>query len=475
MSEASGRGSRALALALALAALACSEKRPELIRMPVKPPASLLVRDAAVLDVATGTRTPGRDVLVRGDRLEAIEPTGSIAPPAGAAIVDGQGATLLPGLVDMHGHVMSDPSPPWRLQIPDPESVMRAFLYCGVTTVLDPADSSPEAYDRRGRVADGTVPGPRIFTAGLPLTAPGGHPIGFVRLFAPWWIAWYVAPRSAAQVDTPEHARAAAEANIREGADFIKLMVDRLPDDAPRIGVAEMRAAVEAAHARGVRVVAHIGTLEDARDAAQAGVDAWMHGVYRERISDEAVAELAAFGIPMVPTLTVFDSYAHVLDGPRASTPLERQIASPELLASFEHVPADAPGIREFRPFLEKLHAERDSGRDNARRLRRAGVTLFAGSDPQSGVFPGAGLHRELAQLAAAGLTPVEVIRAATLDPARFLERRDDPDFGQVAAGKRADLLLVAGDPMQDLGALDEIREVIVRGVRVERIPVSSP
>jgi imidazolonepropionase-like amidohydrolase len=465
---------RRAALALAVLALACAPARPELVRMPVKRPEALLLRDVAVLDVATGVRTPGRDVLVRGDRIEAIEPTGALAPPAGAEVVEGQGGTLLPGLVDMHGHVMSDPSPPWSIRIPDPDAVLRAFLYCGVTTVLDPADSSPEAFARRERVADGTLPGPSIFSAGLPLTAPGGHPIGFVRLFAPWWIAWYVAPRSAAQVETPEQAQAAAEANVRAGADFIKLMVDHLPDGAPRIGVAEMRAAVEAAHARGVRAVAHIGTLEDARDAARAGVDAWVHGVYRERISDEAVAELARFGIPMVPTLTVFDSYAHALDGQRPSTQLEREIAPPELLASFDQVPPETPQLDVFRPFLERLHEERESGRDNARRLHEAGVPLFAGSDPQSGVFPGAGLHRELAQLASAGLTPIEVIRAATLAPARFLARSDDPDFGQVAVGKRADLLLVAGDPTQDVAALDLIREVIVRGARVERIPVSA-
>ena len=466
---------RAVLAALALAVLAaCAQERPELVRLPAQRPEALLLRNVAVLDVATGVRTPERDVLVVGDRIQAIGPAGSLATEVEVQEIDGQGGTLLPGLVDMHGHVMSDPSPPWSIQIPDPDAVLRAFLYCGVTTLLDPADSSPEGFARRARVADGTLPGPLIYSAGLPITAPGGHPVGFVRLFAPWWIAWYVAPRSAAQVETPEHARAAAEANGRAGADFIKRMVDRLPEGAPRIGVAEMRAAVEAAHARGVRALAHIGTLEDARDAARAGVDAWVHGVYRERLSDEAVAELAAFGIPMVPTLTVFDSYAHALDGARPATELEREIAPPELLASFAEMPEDMPAIATFRPFLEQLHAERESGRNNARRLHEAGVTLYAGSDPQSGVFPGAGLHRELRQLEAAGLTPVEVIRAATLGPARFLAKSDDPDFGQVAPGKRADLLLVAGDPTQDLAALSKIREVIARGVRIERIPIAA-
>lgn len=393
---------------------------------------------------------------------------------ADAEILDGSGATLLPGLVDSHGHVYSDPSPPWRLELPDPEHSLRSFLYCGVTTVLDPGDSSPDAFERRERVEAGTLPGPRIYSAGPPLTAVGGHPVAFVRQMAPWWIAWYVAPHSAKQVATPEQAREAADAVARSGADFVKLMVDHIPSEAPRLDAAELRAAVEAAHARGVRAIAHIGTLEDARDAARAGVDAWMHGVYRERIPDEAVAELAAFGIPMVPTLAVFESYASVLDRPREATALEREVAEPGLLDTLRDVPLDALSVRVFRPFLEELRRLRGSGGDNVRRLHAAGVPMFAGSDPQTGVFPGAGLHRELSLLAAAGLTPVEVIRAATLLPARFLTRSQEPEFGEIAVGRRADLLLVEGDPLLDLVALDRIREVIARGRRLERIPVRS-
>jgi imidazolonepropionase-like amidohydrolase len=274
-------------------------------------------------------------------------------------------------------------------------------------------------------------------------------------------------------VATEAEARAAADGLASGGADFVKLIVDSIPQDAPRLGAAPLRAAVEGAHAHGVRAIAHIGTLEDARAAARAGVDAWVHGVYRERLSDEAVAELAAFDIPMVPTLAVFESYASIGE-PRLPTPLERQIAEPELLASFDAVPDDSPAVQAFRPFLEMLAEQRGSGADNVRRLHEAGVVIFAGSDPQSGVFPGAGLHRELALLVAAGLTPAEAIRAATLLPARFLTRSETPEFGEVAVGRRADLLLVNGDPTADLEALAAIREVIVRGARVERRAVQS-
>ena len=100
------------------------------------------------------------------------------------------------------------------------------------------------------------------------------------------------------------------------------------------------------------------------------------------------------------------------------------------------------------------MRRERASNSDNVRRLHAAGVTILAGSDPQNGVFPGAAMHRELALLVAAGLTPAEAIRAATLLPARFLTQSETPEFGEIAVGRRADLLLVDGDPTADLEAL---------------------
>src|SRR5262249_15542614 len=152
---------------------------------------------------------------------------------------------------------------------------------------------------------------------------------------------------------------------------------------------------VEEARRRGVRAVAHIGSLDDALDAARAGVSAWMHGVYKERIPDDRIAELAAFHIPMVPTIVVFESYALSLQQRRVSTALERETVEPDVLASFDARPRDFD-LSFFEDYLKLLFSQRANWRDNVRRLRAAGVTMFAGSDVQTGVFPGAGLHREL-------------------------------------------------------------------------------
>jgi imidazolonepropionase-like amidohydrolase len=339
-----------------------------------------------------------------------------------------------------------------------------------VTTVFDPHDASGDAFTRRARVATGELPGPRIFTTGPIHTVPDGHPIAIVDAFAPWWIRWYARSHVAVAVANAEEARASIDRLAADGADAIKIVVDRIPLDGPRLRREIIAEIVAAAKARGLRVVAHIGTLEDAVDAADGGVAAWMHGVYKERIPDEAIAKLTGYGIPMVATLEVFDRYARATEGPWQATRLERETIDPALLASFYPPPDDFdPGPLE--PWLEQVRALRAAGtpHDNVRRLHAAGVTILAGSDPQSGVFPGPGLHRELRQLVAAGLTPAEAIRAATLDAARFIEAKAEPDFGVIAEGRRADLLLVAGDPTADVVALEDIRALFQAGVPIER------
>ena len=452
---------------------ACGSHAPELVRRPAAPPPAVVFRDVSVLDVRDGSAAR-RDVLVVGDRITAVTAPNGAEAPAGARTIAGAGATLLPGLVDMHGHVGQSSAPAWLGELPDPDANLRAFLYCGVTTVLDPADLSSQAFARRDRVRRGELLGPTIYAAGPMVTAPGGHPVAILRQLAPWWIRWYLIPRLAAQVDSPAAARAAVDEIAGMGADVIKFSVDRLPDDVPRIARDVLEAGVDEARRRGVRAVAHIGTVEDGLDAARAGIAAWMHGVYKERIPDEMIPVFAAFHIPMVPTLAVFEAYAVAGQGPRAATPLETETVPAAILRAFDSIPASYDTSR-FAPYLAKLRAQRPAWGDNVRRLHAAGVTMLAGSDVQTGVFPGAALHRELHLLVEAGLSPAEAIRAATIDGARFLADGKEPDFGIVAEGKRADLLLVDGDPARDLDALARIRAVMKSGVILERTPVSAP
>lgn len=451
-----------------LAAAACTDS-PTLVERPAQAVRTLVIRDVRVLDVVTGSVAAHRDVRVEGDRITAIVPSEAGARVEADRVIDGAGATLLPGLIDVHGHTGGSSDAPWATGRPNPELHLARWLYAGVTTVFDPGGMDDDSFERRARVERGELLGPRLFVAGPMFTAPGGHPIPLLEHNLPTILHWYVIGGSTRQVASPYEAVEAVRALLPSKPDFVKMVVDRLPPSAPCLGPETHRAITETARAGGVRTVAHIGSTADAIAAAEAGVSAWMHGVYKERIPDEDVARLAAFGIPMAPTLVVFDSYATLGREPRSATELERQTVPAEALAAYDRRPADYEVPEEMTAVILALARERQNALENVRRLHAAKVVILAGSDAQAGVVHGAGLHRELALLAKAGLPPLEVLRAATLHPARFLTAREDPPFGVVAPGKTADLLLVEGDPLEDLTAVSRIRQVVVRGVPLSR------
>jgi len=457
---------------LAAAAVSCSGP-PPLVTVPAKVANSVVFEHAALLDVVSGSVMADQDVLVTGTTIAAVGASGTLAIPADAQRIDGRGATLLPGLVDSHGHVANGSAPPWAGGLPDPKRNLQAFLYCGVTTVLDPADLEPDAFDRRDAVAAGEIPGPTIHASGPMLTAVGGHPLPVLEELAPWWIRWYVERHAVRPLASDDDVRKAIDGLVAARADFVKMAIDSVPGDAPRLGDALAASVVRTAHEKDLRVVAHIGTLADALEAGNAGVDAFMHMVYKEPLDAAGAARIAAFGKPVVATMGVFESYALMGRGPRVPTPLERETVDSKMLSSFDRIP-DGAVSPAFQNFFDLLYATHASWRQSIRLMRAEGVTILTGSDAQSGVFPGAGLHREFALLVESGMTPVEVIRAATWDAARFLDESDDPSFGRVAAGKRADLLLVDGDPTADVAVLAKIRTVMKNGVPLERHRVAS-
>lgn len=457
-----------VALSAGLVLSGCGDKLPDLVQLPAEKPAAVLIQNVGVLDVERGSIAANRDVLIQGDKIAQIAPAGKIEAPQGTQLIEGKGATLLPGLIDMHSHLGNASAPRWKGELPNPPRNMQAYLYSGVTTVFDPGGLSNVIFKLRAQSASGELSGPRIYTAGPIVTAKGGHPVAIIERLAPWWLRWYLLPRYTREVGSAEEARTAVREIADLGADSIKVVVDRIPEQIPRISDEALAALVAEARERKLRTVAHIGSLEDAIVAADAGVAMWIHGVYKERIPDAQIRKLANYKIPMIPTIVVFEGYALLGHGPRVPTQLERETAAADVLAAFDN-PPQSGDTEFFRPYLEMLHAQRQNWRDNVRRLHRAGVTILAGSDTQSGVFPGAGLHRELHHLRECGLTTAQVIRAATIDAARYLANGAEPEFGLVREGKQADLLLVEGDPLKNLDALAQIRGVIKGGVPVQR------
>jgi imidazolonepropionase-like amidohydrolase len=451
---------------LALCLTGCG-KHTFVTRAPEARP-SWVIRNVRVFDAPHAALLDGlRDVVVRDGRIVAVAPPGVAV--SGLLEVDGRGGTLLPGLVDVHTHTGGSASPPWHTELPAPEENLGAFLYAGVTTVLDAGALTPAIFQLRDRVRTGAVLGPHLYAAGPMFTAPNGHPVGLMRASLPFWARWYVLPRIAREVATPEAARQAVTALLAYHPDVIKIAADDLVPGEPRIDTGVIAAIVARAHESQVRVVAHIGQSRDVVDAVGAGVDALMHDVYTEVITDDAVAKIVAAHVPVVATIGIWDAVEQ-LGTLRLETrsPITRDIAKPAVLAALVAFPNDHER-EQMAAMTQRIREGHAARRANVAKLRAAGVTILAGSDAvNAGQFPGAGLHDELAKLVEAGMTPGEALRAATYDNARFLAGAP-ADFGDVAPGQRADLILVDGDPTADVTATQRIAHVWLDGIELLR------
>ncbi|TDK24403.1 amidohydrolase [Luteimonas aestuarii] len=394
-------------------------------------PAGFVVHGARVFD---GERDLGvATVVVRDGRVEAVG--ADIAVPEGLPVVDGVGKTLLPGFFDAHVHAWGD--------------AQRDMARFGVTSALDMhgmAERLPALRAERDSRDNGSRAD--LWATGYAITAPGGHG------------TQYGFPVPTVDADTDIDAFIGER--IDDGADFIKLIIEDLSAYGsarrlPTLTDAQVRATVAAAHARQRLAVAHVSTLATARDAIDAGADGLVH-VFTDAVADDAFVDaMRARGAFLVPTLSVMASIAGGGEGKALAA--DARIAPLLTAEQRGTLEADFGG-----PNPERLQRAIDS----VRRLHAAGVDILAGSDaPNPGTAHGTSLHHELELLVRAGLTPVQALAAATSLPAR---RFGIDDRGHIATGQRADLVLVDGDPLQDITATRAIAAVWKNGHRVERV-----
>ncbi len=397
---------------------------------------SLLFRNVRVFD---GTRaTPAQDVLIENGRITQV--ARSITAPTGATVIDGVGKTLLPGLIDAHTHV-------WP-------GTLESALAFGVTTELDMFSDPAAARTAREQQAAGTATGRAdMYSAGTLVTAPGGHGTEYGMQIP--------------TIASPEAAQQFVDARIAEGSDYIKIVYDNggtYGMTVPTISKETLRAVIAAAHARQRLAIVHIGDLAGARDAVAMGADGLVH-LFVDQAPDVGfaafVAQHRAF---VIPTLTVLKSISGV---PGGAGVLNDPLMAPYLSRTDVTMLGQAFPRRPNGPATSYAAAV-----ETVRGLRRAGVTILAGTDAANpGTAHGASMHGELALLVEAGLTPTEALAAATSVPARTFRLADR---GRIADGLRADLVLVDGDPTADITATRAIVGIWKAGVRFDRAATAA-
>jgi imidazolonepropionase-like amidohydrolase len=372
-------------------------------------------------------------VLVERDRIAAVGGTA----PADVPVIDLSGLTVVPGLIDAHDHLLGNPkdwSATASLRLSAPEAVLwgvrnlQILLDHGFTAVRDACESAGGDYGQvalRSAVERGLVRGPRIAAAGNCLSLSGGH--GDEDVLAPG----RGLPRLPNIADTEDQIEVAARRDIKYGADWIKLMatggvMDPVSDfRVQELSEAQMARAVEVAHRAGKRVMAHAEGTDGIKAAVRAGVDSIEHGTV---LDDEGAELMARHGTWLVPTLNTFQR-------------------GPGVAAALGSDPASIAKQEAILP-LQKAAFE-------AALRHKVRIAYGVDDDPDY-------VSKEFGALVRGGLSPLDAIRAATVNAAELLGWTKD--LGSIEAGKLADIVAVDGDPLADVGAMERVVFVMKGG-----------
>ncbi|HEY0018451.1 MAG TPA: amidohydrolase family protein [Longimicrobium sp.] len=409
---------------------------------PGEPPPGepVLIHAGRVFDSERGVFLGARDILLRGNRIEAVGE--NLSAPAGAREIDLRGYTVLPGLIDAHTHLLQETNP----SLPEEHEMTReavfegtplralrggararTYLYAGVTTVRDLGNSGTFGDAALAQaISEGTIEGPRVFYSGPGLSPEGGQFPGMEHGHMA------VVHNEYRIVNGTDDARRAVRQAAIQGARVIKIYAESTPNRTT-FSMDEMHAIVDEARRTGLTVAAH--ATEDAAvwRAVEAGVTTVEHGY---RVSDSTFAFMARRGVALVPT-----------DGDRET--IDRYVVVTDI--------QPAPPSEALEQYLERF-------RERVRRARAAGVTIVAGSDAYHALGGARGEwgKRVLWAYLQSGMTPAQVLQSATFNAARALGEGER--LGVLRPGALADIIAVEGDPAADFDAMERVRFVMKDG-----------
>ena len=430
---------------------------------------TILIRDGRIF-VGDGRVIEPGAVLVRNGKIaEIYEGRAPDPKELNADSIEAAGKTILPGLIDVHVHLAAPGGVYDSAGSYNPEKAMpralAAYLYCGITAVRSAGDPLDAALKMRSHSREGLKLAAEFYTTGPLFTTEGGHGTEYFRQ-APEAFRDMMQKQFVRMPKDADEARAQVRELKAAGVDGIKAILEAGHAGMlfKRMDSAVLKAVVDEAVILDLAPVVHTGQARDVEDALAAGAAGIEHGSARESIPDALLARLAKNQVAYDPTLSVVEAFNEIAQGSTKllDRSLVQQVGPVALLRSTKARLDGSGNVLENYPVSLKVAS------DNLRRAHAAGVLLVAGSDAGNLlVVHGPTVQRELQLWVAAGVPPAAALQAATFNGARLLKQ--DHRIGLLKKGYDANLLVIDGNPLQDISALERISMILFLGERVNR------
>jgi imidazolonepropionase-like amidohydrolase len=382
--------------------------------------------------------------LVEGDRITRVGRRGDVQAPAGAARVDLTGKTVIPALVNAHGHVGFQKETTFGKDNYSRETIinqLKQYAYYGVGAVLT---TGTDLGDVSYQIRDQPVAGAALLrTAGRGFAMPNAGPGAAAMRDAPYGVT------------TEAEARKDVQELSAKKPDFVKIWVDDRNGSVQKLPPNVYRAIIDEAHKHNIRVIAHEFYLADTRDLVEAGVDGFLHSVRDAEMDDALVARMKQKNVYITPNLSINGNGRGV--GPWLDDPLLAGVFSPAAIAL----------ARPGQTVTANAATSYDIQIRSLSKLNNAGVTIALGDD--TGIqnsFPGYGELQQLERMAESGMTPQQVLVAATRTAAQVLRLND---MGTLVPGKSASFVVLDANPLDNLANARKISKVYLRGQEVDR------
>ena len=446
----------AAAIACAGTSAGCASDSPE---SRASTSAAVVYDGARLIDGTGMPAIEGSRLVVDDGVVTAVGPQDEVESPPGATVIDLTGKSVMPALVNLHGHVgfqrglTYDAANYTRENIVDH---LNRYAYYGVGVIVSLGTDAGDVWrDIRRDQEAGALGGARLFTAGRGLARPNAGP-GAAALRS-----------SAYGVASEEDGRQYVQELAAQGVSFIKIWVDDRGGSVEKLEPPLYRAIIDEAHRHDLDVIAHVFYHDDAEELVAAGIDGFAHLVRDREMNDALVAAIVQGDVFVMPNVGISERGRHTAAPPWLGAPILAETVSPDVLArasdTFANRAADAAeraarSYEQMERSLAKLHA--------------AGAPLVLGSD--SGVqdhFYGFSAHRELELMVAAGLNPLDAIATAT---SRSADRLGLDDSGRLTPRARADFIVLDADPLDDITNTRRIADVYLGGSAVDRAALQA-